>query len=127
MSEDPYQVMPPLSDEAYAALLADVLRNGVMVPIEIGPRGLLDGHHRRRALAEARADGHDLPDAAAIVRPDTNGAPMHARYSILARNSEEEVEARKLIRRLAGIEPDGRSAPILTVAEARALAEGLGR
>lgn len=122
-----HQPMPPLADEAYAALAADVARNGVMVPLEFGPHGLLDGHHRRAALAKARADGRVLPDAPAIVRPDTKGGPMHSRYSILARTDAEQVEAVKLVRLLDGIEPDGNAAPILTVAEARALVEGLGR
>lgn len=128
MSRRPdFQVMPPLGEEAYAALAADVAHNGVMVPLEIGPHGLLDGHHRRAALAKARADGHVLPDAPAIVRPDTKGGPMHRRYSILARTEDEQIEAVKLIRRLRDVDPEGDAAPILTVAEARALAERLGR
>ncbi len=121
------QPMVPLPDETYAALVADVARNGVMVPLEIGPHGLLDGHHRRAALAKARADGHVLPDPPAIVRPDTRGGPMHKRYSILARTVAEETEARKLLHRLRGVEPEDHAAPILTVAEARELAERLGR
>ncbi len=127
MTGGPHQLLPPLSDEAYAALAADVARNGVMVPLEIGPHGLLDGHHRRAALAKARADGRVLPDAPAFVRPDTKGGPMHKRHSILARTEAEQAEAVKLIRRLRGVEPDGNAAPILTVAEARALVERLGR
>ncbi len=127
MTGDPHQPLPPLSDEAYAALAADVAHNGVMVPLEIGPHGLLDGHHRRAALAKARADGHVLPSAPAIVRPDTKGGPMHKRYSILARTEVEQAEAVKLIRRLRGVEPEGDAAPIITVAEAREVAERLGR
>ena len=122
-----FQVMAALPDDAFAALAADVARNGVVIPLEIGPHGLLDGHHRRAALAKARAEGHALPDAAAFIRPDTKGEPMCKRYSILARSEAEEVEARKLARRLADVEPEGHVAPIVTVAEARELVERLGR
>lgn len=43
----PYQLMPPLTPEEYAALRADIAARGVMVPIEVDETGaILDGHHR---------------------------------------------------------------------------------
>ena len=51
--DGPYQVMPPLSDEDYAALKADIAARGVLVPIEYDEKGaVLDGHHRAAICQE---------------------------------------------------------------------------
>ncbi|MDO1582413.1 MT-A70 family methyltransferase [Rhizobium oryzicola] len=43
----PYQLLPPLSPEDYAALEADIIARGVLVPVEYDEAGnILDGHHR---------------------------------------------------------------------------------
>jgi len=43
----PYQLLPPLSKEDYEALEADIIANGVLVPVEYDEAGnILDGHHR---------------------------------------------------------------------------------
>jgi len=48
-----FQVMPPLSADEYAELLADIQARGVMVPIEYDEAGnILDGHHRVKACNE---------------------------------------------------------------------------
>jgi len=48
-----YQVLPPLSDEDFAALKADIDARGVLVPVEYDEDGnVLDGHHRLRACEE---------------------------------------------------------------------------
>lgn len=50
---DPYQHLPPLSNEEYAALKEDIREHGVLVPVEVDEHGnTLDGHHRRRVCAE---------------------------------------------------------------------------
>ena len=50
---DKYQVVPPLSDEAYAHLKRDISEKGVLVPVEYDEDGnILDGHHRVRACRE---------------------------------------------------------------------------
>ena len=55
-----YQVMPPLSDEQYAALKADIAAAGVRVPIEVDERGeIIDGHHRKAIAAEL---GKECPE-----------------------------------------------------------------
>lgn len=42
-----YQLLPPLSDDEYAALEASIIANGVLVPVEYDENGdILDGHHR---------------------------------------------------------------------------------
>jgi len=47
MNEAPYQLLPPLSPEDYAALEADIIARGVLVPVEYDEAGnILDGHHR---------------------------------------------------------------------------------
>lgn len=43
----PYQLLPPLSDEDFAALKEDIAKHGVKVPVEYDEAGnVLDGHHR---------------------------------------------------------------------------------
>lgn len=47
MIDAPYQLLPPLSPEDYAALEADIIARGVLVPVEYDEAGnILDGHHR---------------------------------------------------------------------------------
>lgn len=47
MTDAPYQLLPPLSPEDYAALEADIIARGVLVPVEYDEAGnILDGHHR---------------------------------------------------------------------------------
>ena len=53
LSEDKYQILPPLSDAEYRELKADVEKRGVMVPIEYDELGnILDGHHRVKICEE---------------------------------------------------------------------------
>lgn len=43
----PYQLLPPLSADEYAALEASIIAHGVLVPVEYDEAGeILDGHHR---------------------------------------------------------------------------------
>jgi N6-adenosine-specific RNA methylase IME4 len=47
MTEFPYQLLPRLNSEEYAALEADIRLRGVQVPVEKDESGnILDGHHR---------------------------------------------------------------------------------
>jgi len=65
----PYQLLPPLSDDEFASLKADIRAHGVLVPIELDSDGVtLDGHHRMRAWTELKAEGVRLPDYPRIVR-----------------------------------------------------------
>jgi ParB-like chromosome segregation protein Spo0J len=51
--EQPYQILPPLSPEEYAALKADIAARGVLVPVEYDEDGnILDGFHRVRISQE---------------------------------------------------------------------------
>src|ERR1017187_8447727 len=69
----PYQLLPPLSDDEFASLKADIRAHGVLVPIELDTDGvMLDGHHHLRAWTELRAEGMRLPDYPRIVRGTCN-------------------------------------------------------
>jgi hypothetical protein len=49
----PYQLLPPLTDDEYAALKADIQTNGVLVPVIVDQHGaIIDGHHRAKIAAE---------------------------------------------------------------------------
>lgn len=57
MITDPYQYMPPLSDEEYAALRADIQVHGIQSPIVVDEDGqVIDGHHRQKIAAELGID-----------------------------------------------------------------------
>lgn len=68
-ADGPYQLLPPLADDEFAALKADIVGRGVLVPIEVDQTGaVLDGHHRLRAWCELRAEGVRIPDYPRVVR-----------------------------------------------------------
>ena len=49
----PFQVMPPLTADEYAALREDIQANGVLVPITVDQHGtIIDGHHRQQIAHE---------------------------------------------------------------------------
>jgi len=63
--------MGPLSEEEYAALKASIAMRGVEIPLVVDVEGeVIDGHHRRRAVAELRTEGHEISDPPEIVRED---------------------------------------------------------
>ena len=69
MTDDRYQLLPPLDDDAYGALKADIAQRGVLVAVEVDEDGtILDGHHRVRAWTELRAEGVKVPDYPRVVR-----------------------------------------------------------
>ena len=51
MTAERWQLFPPLSDEEYAALKADIAAQGVLVPVVIDEDTgeVIEGHHRLRA------------------------------------------------------------------------------
>lgn len=56
-TSEPYQIMPPLPPEEYAALEASITESGVQVPIVVDEDGLIiDGHHRRQIAASLGID-----------------------------------------------------------------------
>jgi hypothetical protein len=59
-----WQVLPPLSDDEFASLKADIAAQGVLVPVvfDAETREVIEGHHRLRAWTELRAEGAKVPD-----------------------------------------------------------------
>jgi hypothetical protein len=125
MTEERWQLLPPLSDEEYRALKADITARGVMVPIERDEEGnVVDGHHRLRALGELRAEGHVLPDAPSIVRSSIGGLTTTKRsYHIFVDDDDAQHEAAWLLRELAaaGLEPREDEPALLCIHDAQAL------
>lgn len=65
----PYQLLPPLTDEEYQALKADIAEHGILVPVDVDEAGhMLDGHHRVKAWCELRAEGIKVPDYSRLIR-----------------------------------------------------------
>ncbi|MGH9294103.1 MAG: ParB N-terminal domain-containing protein, partial [Acidimicrobiales bacterium] len=70
MTAERWQLMPPLSENEYGALKADIAERGIVVPVVIdaGSGAIVDGHHRAKAWSELRAEGIRVPDYARDVR-----------------------------------------------------------
>jgi ParB-like chromosome segregation protein Spo0J len=64
MTAECWQLLPPLSDEEYAGLKADIAAQGVLVPVVIDEDTgeVIEGHHRLKAWTELRAEGVKVPD-----------------------------------------------------------------
>jgi ParB-like chromosome segregation protein Spo0J len=90
----PYQVMPPLSAEEYAALHADIAEHGVRVPVDVDENGtVLDGHHRQAIAAEL---GVDCPTRVVAGLTD-DGKRLHAFAVNLQRRTLDREQRRALI------------------------------
>ena len=64
LAAGPYQTMPPMPPEQFAALKADIAERGVLTPIDVDEHGtILDGHHRHRACSEL-----GITDVPTVVR-----------------------------------------------------------
>ncbi len=70
MTGERWQLLPPLDDDEYATLKADIAEHGVLVPVVIDAEtgDVLDGHHRLRAWQELRAGGVKVPNYVREVR-----------------------------------------------------------
>jgi ParB-like chromosome segregation protein Spo0J len=90
-----FQVVPPLSEEEFTALKADIAQRGVLVPIEYDEDGnVLDGHHRVLACEEL-----GVTTWARIIRSDLGSdheKREHARALNLARRHLSS-EAKRLV------------------------------
>ncbi len=105
----PYQVLPPLTADEYAALKADIAGRGVLVPIELDEAGhVLDGHHRQRAALEL-----GLAEVPTVVRAGLSEA-----------QKREHALRLNLLRRQLG--PVAWADAFRALAETRGLGERLG-
>ncbi len=90
-----FQVTPPLSDDDYAALKADIAERGVMVPVEYDELGnALDGHHRIQICEELGIERWPR-----LIRYGLTEAEKrrHARQLNLARRHLDSAAKRQLI------------------------------
>jgi len=95
MTTQPYQLFPPLHDEEYEALKADIAVRGVQVPVEYDDAGaILDGHHRVRACTEL-----GIPEWPRLIRSGLSEGEKrsHVRALNLARRHLSQEERRALI------------------------------
>lgn len=92
---DPYQVLPPLSEDEYRALKDDIKAHGVLVPVEYdGDGNVLDGHHRVKACRELGIEEWPRIDRKFASEADKRS---HARRLNLARRHLNRKEQRRLI------------------------------
>jgi N6-adenosine-specific RNA methylase IME4 len=92
--------MPPLSDDEFSALKADIKARGVQVPIEYDEDGnVLDGHHRLKAVEELLAEGFVVGTPPRIVRTGLSEPEKraHARALNLARRHLDQAQKRAAI------------------------------
>lgn len=91
-----YQLLPPLTDEEYAALRDDIRERGVQVAVEFDENGVvLDGHHRLRACQEL-----GIEDFPRLVRRGLTEQEKrsHVRALNLDRRHLNQEQKRELIR-----------------------------
>jgi hypothetical protein len=90
----PYQALPDLTPEEFAALKADIAKRGVLTPIDVDENGfIIDGHHRWRGHCES---GRNEPPPVIVRAGLTEAEKMSVarRQNILRRHlSREEVRA----------------------------------
>lgn len=92
---DPYQVMPALSDEDFAALKSDIAERGVQVPVEYDQDGnVIDGHHRVRACEELGIT--EWPRTVRVFESEAEKR-THARRLNIARRHLDQAQKRELI------------------------------
>ncbi|HEY2205135.1 MAG TPA: ParB N-terminal domain-containing protein [Pseudonocardia sp.] len=94
ITQPDYQVMPPLTDEEYAALESDIAERGVLVPVVRDQHGnLLDGHHRVEIATKLGL--HYRTDTVEVG--DDEDARRRARCYNLARRHLSRQQKRQLI------------------------------
>lgn len=101
---DRYQFLPPLTDDEYAALKADITENGVLVPIVYDQNGdIIDGHHRAKIAAELGII--DVPTKTVEIDDEEHGRRL-ARVHNLARRHLSRQQRRQLIAEEITADPD---------------------
>jgi ParB/RepB/Spo0J family partition protein len=90
-----YQLLKPLSNHQFRALVEDIRERGVLVPIEIDEIGqILDGHHRWQACQQL-----GITDFPIVVRSGMTELQKrtHARSLNAVRRQLNRLEKRELI------------------------------
>ena len=95
LADGDYQLLPPLADDEYEHLKADIEEHGVLVPIEFDEHGnILDGHHRYAACIELGIT--DYPKTIREGMSETEKR-SHARTLNMARRHLTREERRWMI------------------------------
>lgn len=86
---DDYQVMPPLSDEEFEALKADIKADGVQDPIVHDEEmQVIDGHHRVKACRDLGRDMADVPTDVRAGYTDDEKRDLAYRLNLQRRHLE---------------------------------------
>ena len=100
---DPYQLLPDLTPEEYAALRDDIEANGLRVPVDVDEDGnVLDGHHRQRVATEL---GIDYPTRVVPGLTET-GKRDHALAVNTARRQLSRDQRRQVIANSLSADPE---------------------
>jgi ParB-like chromosome segregation protein Spo0J len=95
MIMEQFQVMPPLSEEEYAALRNDIERNGILVPVLVDQHDrILDGHYRVKIANEL---GIDYPRDVREVADDYEAQDLALTLNMVRRHLNRE-QKRALLR-----------------------------
>ncbi len=100
----PYQLLPPLSEEEYQSLRADIAEHGVLVPIELDEVGnVLDGHHRLRIVTEFGIKNYPRVVRSGMTETEKRD---HVRSLNLARRHLSRAQVRGIIAAALSEVPD---------------------
>ncbi len=104
MDQQPvFQVMPPLAEDEFAALEADIAERGIVVPVVVDQHGrLLDGHHRSAIAARL---GIECPTEVREVADDEEARATALALNLTRRHLTRE-QRRELIAQEIGARPD---------------------
>jgi ParB-like chromosome segregation protein Spo0J len=92
-----YQIMPPLTDEEFAVLKADIAKQGVLVTIVLDDEGnVLDGHNRLAAIAQLESEnpGLTIPFTSEVRRGMTDEAKRELVMTLNLKRRHLSKEAR---------------------------------
>jgi ParB-like chromosome segregation protein Spo0J len=104
VADSPYQVMPPLTAEEYAALKASIAERGILVPVVLDQHGnIIDGHYRLQVAAEL---GITIYDRLITHVEDEDQARSLARVHNLTRRHLSRAQRRQLIGQEIEANPD---------------------
>jgi hypothetical protein len=91
---EPFQIMPPLSEDQETALRASIKARGVVRPILVDQHGrIIDGHHRKRIADEL---GIECPVERRDIASDDEGKDLAVELNAARRNLNER-QTRQLI------------------------------
>ncbi len=99
----PYQLLPPLTDQEYADLKADIDANGIEQPIIVDDLGqIIDGHHRAQIAEEL---GLDYPVEVRVIDSEEAKRDLALRLNIHRRSLTRE-QKRELLATLIKAAPE---------------------